>query len=50
MTGGELSGPQEVPEDYLLDLERQVFLDLLQEDKTRERIEHMLKTKKPLRN
>jgi 3-hydroxyacyl-CoA dehydrogenase len=50
MTGGELSGPQEVPEDYLLDLERQVFLDLLQEDKTRERIEHMLKTKNPLRN
>lgn len=50
MTGGALDGPNEVHEDYLLELERDVFLDLLQQDKTRERIDHMLKTKKPLRN
>ena len=50
LTGGDLSGPQDVPEDYLLELERDVFLELLDQEKTRERIEHMLKTKKPLRN
>ena len=50
MSGGDLTGPQEVPEKYLLELERQVFLDLLQQNKTRDRIEYMLKTKKPLRN
>lgn len=50
MTGGELTAPQEVPEDYLLDLERQVFLELVRQEKTQARVEHMLKTKKPLRN
>ncbi len=50
MTGGDLSGPQEVHEDYLIELEREVFLSLLGEEKTMERIQHMLEHKKPLRN
>ena len=37
-------------EQYLLDLEREAFLSLLGEPKTRERIQHTLKTGKPLRN
>ena len=50
MTGGDLSGPQAVHENYLLDLEREVFIRLLGESKTRDRIKHMLTKKKPLRN
>jgi 3-hydroxyacyl-CoA dehydrogenase len=50
MTGGALSTPDFVPENYLLQLERETFLPLLQQPKTQARIEHMLKTKKPLRN
>ena len=50
MAGGDLSEPQYVPEDYLLALEREAILSLLTERKTLERIEHMLKTGKPLRN
>ncbi|MBT8402116.1 MAG: 3-hydroxyacyl-CoA dehydrogenase/enoyl-CoA hydratase family protein, partial [Rhodothermia bacterium] len=50
LTGGELTGPQEVDEQYLIDLERKVFLELLQRKETQDRIEHMLKTGKPLRN
>lgn len=50
MTGGELTMPSLVPEDYLLQLERETFLPLLKQPKTQERIAHMLKTKKPLRN
>lgn len=50
MAGGDLSEPTEVTEQYLLDLEREAFLSLLGERKTLERIEHMLKTGKPLRN
>ena len=50
MTGGALTGPQEVDEHYLIDLEREVFVSLLGEDKTRDRIAHILKTNKPLRN
>ena len=50
MAGGDLSGPQTVSEDYLIELEREAFLSLLTERKTLERIEHMLKTGKPLRN
>ncbi|MEN8123802.1 MAG: 3-hydroxyacyl-CoA dehydrogenase NAD-binding domain-containing protein [Bacteroidota bacterium] len=50
MAGGDLSEPTEVSEQYLLDLEREVFLSLLAERKTLERIEHTLKTGKPLRN
>jgi len=50
MSGGDLTEPQEVSEDYLLKLEREAFLELLQNEKTRERITHMLKKGKPLRN
>jgi 3-hydroxyacyl-CoA dehydrogenase len=50
MAGGDLSEPTLVDEQYLLDLEREAFLSLCTEKKTLERIQHMLKTGKPLRN
>jgi len=50
MAGGDLSEPTLVSEQYLLDLEREAFLSLCTESKTLERIQHMLKTGKPLRN
>ena len=50
MAGGDLSEPTLVSERYLLDLEREAFLSLCTERKTLERIQHMLKTGKPLRN
>jgi 3-hydroxyacyl-CoA dehydrogenase len=50
MAGGDLSEPTEVSEQYLLDLEREAILSLFTERKTLERIEHTLKTGKPLRN
>ncbi|MEX0272896.1 MAG: 3-hydroxyacyl-CoA dehydrogenase/enoyl-CoA hydratase family protein [Flavobacteriaceae bacterium] len=50
MAGGDLSEPSYVSEQYLLDIEREAFLSLCTERKTLERIQHMLKTGKPLRN
>ena len=50
MAGGDLSQPSYVTEQYLLDIEREAFLSLCTERKTLERIQHMLKTGKPLRN
>jgi len=50
LCGGDLEEGERVSEEYLLSLERRHFLELLQQDKTRERIEHTLKTGKPLRN
>lgn len=50
MSGGELSYPQHVSEQYLLDLEREAFLSLTGEKKTLERIQSILTTGKPLRN
>ena len=50
IAGGDLSSPTLVSEQYLLDLEREAFLSLTGERKTLERIEHMLKKGKPLRN
>ncbi len=50
MAGGDLSEPTLVNEQYLLDIEREAFLSLCTERKTLERIQHMLKTGKPLRN
>jgi len=50
MAGGALPHPVFVTEQYLLDLEREVFLSLCGERKTQERIQAMLKTGKPLRN
>jgi len=48
--GGDLTSPQLVSEQYLLDLEREAFLSLLGEKKTLERVQHILQTGKPLRN
>jgi 3-hydroxyacyl-CoA dehydrogenase len=48
--GGDLPHATMVSEQYLLDLEREAFLSLLGERKTLERIQHTLKTGKPLRN
>ena len=50
MAGGNLPHPAYVTEQQLLDLEREVFISLCGERKTLERIQHMLKTGKPLRN
>ena len=50
MCGGELSYPQRVSEQYLLDLEREAFLSLSGEKKTLERIQSLLQGGKPLRN
>lgn len=50
LCGGDLTGTQRVSESYLLDLEREAFLSLLGEHKTLQRMEHTLKTGKPLRN
>jgi len=50
MCGGDLTSPQEVSEQYLLDLEREAFLSLTGERKTLERIQAILTGGKPLRN
>jgi len=50
ITGGDLSHKTLVSEQYLLDLEREAFVSLCGEKKTQERIQHVLKTGKPLRN
>lgn len=50
MSGGDLTGSHYVSEQYLLDLEREAFLSLCGERKTLERLQHMIKKGKPLRN
>jgi len=50
LCGGDLSEPAWVPEQYILDLEREAFVALCHEPKTLERIAHMLQHNKPLRN
>jgi 3-hydroxyacyl-CoA dehydrogenase len=50
LTGGDLNHTTRVSEQYLLDLEREAFLSLIGTRKTQDRIGHMLKTGKPLRN
>jgi len=50
LSGGRLTGEQTVSEQYLLDLEREAFLSLCGRVETQARIQHMLKTGKPLRN
>jgi 3-hydroxyacyl-CoA dehydrogenase len=49
LAGGD-GPPREVSEQDVLDLEREAFLSLLGTKETQQRIEHMLKTGKPLRN
>jgi 3-hydroxyacyl-CoA dehydrogenase len=50
LCGGDLTSLHFVSEQYIMDLEREVFLSLCGEPKTFERIKHTLKTGKPLRN
>ena len=50
MCGGDVETGSMVDEEWLLELERRNFMELLATDKTRARIEFMLKTGKPLRN
>jgi 3-hydroxyacyl-CoA dehydrogenase len=50
MTGGDLSRPTWVDEQYILDLEREAFLALCGEEKTQQRMWHLLQTGKALRN
>ena len=50
MAGGDLPHPGVVSEQHLLDLEREAFLSLVGETKTQDRMQHTLKTGKPLRN
>ncbi len=48
--GGEIEPGSLVDEDWFLTLEREAFVELLAMEKTQARIEHMLKSGKPLRN
>jgi 3-hydroxyacyl-CoA dehydrogenase len=50
LCGGDISAPAWVDPWVILDLEREAFLSLLGEQKTIERMMHMLQTGKPLRN
>jgi 3-hydroxyacyl-CoA dehydrogenase len=50
LTGGELSRPTWVDEQYLLDLEREAFLSLCGEKKSQERMWTFLQTGKAIRN
>lgn len=50
MAGGQVIRDTMVPEEYFDKLEVENFISLCQEDKTQDRIMHMLKTGKPLRN
>lgn len=50
LTGGNISQPAWVDEQYILDLERENFMSLCGEKKTQERIWHFLQNGKPLRN
>lgn len=50
LCGGDLTAASLVSEQYLLDLEREVFLSLCGEKKTLERIQSILTSGKPLRN
>jgi 3-hydroxyacyl-CoA dehydrogenase len=50
MCGGDVDAGSVVDEQWLLDLERAHFMELIATEKTQQRIEHMLKTGKPLRN
>jgi 3-hydroxyacyl-CoA dehydrogenase len=50
LCGGDLTSEQKVSEQYLLDIEREAFLQLLGNQKTLDRIQYMLMNNKPLRN
>jgi 3-hydroxyacyl-CoA dehydrogenase len=50
LCGGDTSPRVKVTQQQVLDLEREVFMSLCGEQKSQERMQHMLKTNKPLRN
>jgi 3-hydroxyacyl-CoA dehydrogenase len=50
LCGGEVEAGSAVDEDWLLELERRSFMELIATEKTQARIDQMLKTGKPLRN
>jgi 3-hydroxyacyl-CoA dehydrogenase len=50
LCGGDVEPGTLLTEEWFLDLERQAFMELIATEKTQARIEHMLKTGKPLRN
>ena len=50
ISGGDIRDNSTVEEDLILKLEREAFIDFWKEEKTIARVEHMLKTGKPLRN
>ncbi|ENO89695.1 3-hydroxyacyl-CoA dehydrogenase/enoyl-CoA hydratase family protein [Thauera linaloolentis] len=50
LCGGEVDSGSRVGEQWILDVERAQFVELLKTEKTQQRIAHMLETGKPLRN
>jgi 3-hydroxyacyl-CoA dehydrogenase len=50
ISGGDVRDNGEIEEDVILSLEREAFIDFWKEERTVARVEHMLKTGKPLRN
>jgi 3-hydroxyacyl-CoA dehydrogenase len=50
ITGGDVPAGTLITEEYLLELEREAFVRLCGQKKTLERIQHMLRKGKPLRN
>ncbi|WP_163536375.1 3-hydroxyacyl-CoA dehydrogenase/enoyl-CoA hydratase family protein [Gracilibacillus sp. YIM 98692] len=50
LAGGDVPAGTRVSEQYMLDLEREAFLSLCGEPKTRQRMQYMLSKGKPLRN
>jgi 3-hydroxyacyl-CoA dehydrogenase len=50
ISGGDMRVGGEIDEEVILRLEREAFVDLWKEPKTQARVEHTLKTGKPLRN
>ena len=50
LCGGDIEAGSLVDEAWLLSVERKLFVDLLRNEKTQQRIAHTLETGKPLRN
>ncbi len=50
LCGGPSGAAHEVTEEQMLELEREAFISLCGEQKSQERMQHMLTTNKPLRN
>ena len=50
ISGGDVRTNDKIDEQVVLNLERKAFMEFWQEEKTLARVEHMLKTGKPLRN